>query len=1005
MKKILNILLLAVTVFTVSCISDHSWNDPGNNTGGETEIMLHLQTPGGFSEPTMRNLTFAQENHLEDVYVLVFDHTANTLTDIRKARVLNQNTVHPETGNSGRATFAVSLNSSDDNVRLVVLTNVRDILEDIADNKNSDVITIDIFTAKDYKTVTEQITGKINGKMFQNTGEYIPMWAETEPFKIQEGSNPTRQLQLMRAIARIDVGVGHPLHKAGSPSATSDEWEWNGNENKYGTGKPIPFELTGVYIIKPGKAFAVVPGQGNITGSKATAPTLTGAGNFDLKESIDEFFFDDKAISGVTDNKGGWTTRSIYIPEADVKVTNDGKSGDANHTNRMAVIVKGKWNGQTESFYRADFTEDGTNIINVLRNHLYRFNIIGVSGNGYRTPEEAYNNRAMNMEVNVIKWNEEELNNVHFDRTNFFSYTRNKVTFTPFGGVDSVRFRTNVEDFYLELENGTKLEAPKITTDVAIRHTEHFTYRLSRDGADSEYYTLHIVAQQNVSDTPSDKPARDNWTIHASRIDIEFTVEQQWTNLYISVEDGASTRLYPEGTRTRGISEDHIHIPVNVLTSSQVKVSVNYRSGSGSDWLQGIAHGEVITQKGEFKLEVDIFQHTAGAGNRIVDITFTPEPPHRPVTYTIVQEAPYIEIDPTERREPRPTQEETEPRTTTFMVHTNIRQGDLTVAPTDAPSNSDRIWINGPMTYPDGTRPRIGQFTVSVDLTGEVKELPGGRISTEFEAKANPAYGVLVNTAEVWVPQRFAPPTGGTFATPGQLGVTADGKLTLKGSSTFANVTFIRNNAEEHFDGLEEVPVYAVHFKLGSAIAINAEGNPFDAEQHIVWAPAEFDLSTITNYASVPVNTINTEAHLLGNEGLGDPCRAAVGKAGKRYVSPTRLAAGGSGWRSHRPPMAINAQLVGEPARVIKASSDGGGHSLADVGYRDPWGHAMSRAQNVQNTFIIMYDWIPLPQIIAGPAQTGASSITQRHGITNWDPSQWGWIGSHTAYTERCIEE
>ncbi|MDR0333194.1 MAG: hypothetical protein LBI15_06980 [Dysgonamonadaceae bacterium] len=137
------------------------------------------------------------------------------------------------------------------------------------------------------------------------------------------------------------------------------------------------------------------------------------------------------------------------------------------------------------------------------------------------------------------------------------------------------------------------------------------------------------------------------------------------------------------------------------------------------------------------------------------------------------------------------------------------------------------------------------------------------------------------------------------FAPPGVLGVTESGKLTLRGSNTYAGEAAINTFAVNEFGGLEDEAVYLALFKFGSLIAINASGSTyvysipgdmFDATRDILWAPAEFNLSTVTTYAQVSFTTINGELSTTPSltAGTGDPCLLAdKGTSGFVWRTPT----------------------------------------------------------------------------------------------------------------------
>lgn len=187
-------------------------------------------------------------------------------------------------------------------------------------------------------------------------------------------------------MARVDIGVG-TSKKDVSGIITS----WIKNQN-------TPFTLTQIQVWKAGQRYAYMPLAANyhwktdgvsdtdividkpsdVTGGGTTTKTYTG--NAYITNSI-------------------YCLGKIYLPEANL---NWGDVYDNNHTNRLAIIVGGKYNGGKETFYRVDFTNDNASDtkdrkMDILRNHIYQFTIKSVKAAGYATAELAYKSKPKNL--------------------------------------------------------------------------------------------------------------------------------------------------------------------------------------------------------------------------------------------------------------------------------------------------------------------------------------------------------------------------------------------------------------------------------------------------------------------------------------------------------------------------------------------------------------------------------------------------------------------------------
>lgn len=107
--------------------------------------------------------------------------------------------------------------------------------------------------------------------------------------------------------------------------------------------------MTQIQIWKAGKQYAYMPSENNFSSTgRVDGVTITGPSPVGTTETK---VYD---ITHITNNT--YCSGKIYLPEADL---NWGDVYDANHTDRLAVIVGGKYNGsQTETFYRVDFKND-----------------------------------------------------------------------------------------------------------------------------------------------------------------------------------------------------------------------------------------------------------------------------------------------------------------------------------------------------------------------------------------------------------------------------------------------------------------------------------------------------------------------------------------------------------------------------------------------------------------------------------------------------------------------
>ncbi|NDV67013.1 fimbrial protein [Bacteroides sp. 224] len=413
MKKIFKpLFLVAVLLSVFSCMKDKEVDEMKQTTSKNAQVKLRLKTPSGYSKAETRSLSYTDENTINNIYVLVFDKT-NTLVTIEQGTNVSSTPGSSNPSYSGEGAFTITLAASKtmvDTYNLVVLANAQSIL--------SATIGLDIanINNKSYSDVMTKIWDQISGPMY-STGGAIPMWGESGQLVVAAG-NSSQTLQLTRSVARIDVGVGKP-----TKDTNTDAWTWDGKDVNNAN---IPFVLKHVYVIKPNNRYAVVADASALLAGEPTVPTGTTA--FTMTDSENNFEF-----AATVNATGGYTSRDIYVPEADIEMGTSAQIGDANHANRMALVVGGEYNGGTETFYRIDFAVNG-NLVNVLRNHLYQFNISKVSGEGFPDVETAYNSLSMNMAVNIREWDEGDITNIVFDGQYYLGVSQSEFELTRKAG-------------------------------------------------------------------------------------------------------------------------------------------------------------------------------------------------------------------------------------------------------------------------------------------------------------------------------------------------------------------------------------------------------------------------------------------------------------------------------------------------------------------------------------------------------------------------------------------
>ena len=192
------------------------------------------------------------------------------------------------------------------------------------------------------------------------------------------------------------------------------------------------FAPLSLQVMKASTRMLLMPSLDNISGKKATAPSLP----------------DDNQATGnpvADDSQPATAGLKLYIAEADVLMgSTDGNPDDANRLNRPAIIVGGNYReSETPCYYRIDFKTSDGKLIDVLRNHSYNITVTAVNGPGEPTPEEAYNSIVTSIDADITTW--EDINNdVAFDGANWIAMPRTAILGPEAGAEVKLPVATNV---------------------------------------------------------------------------------------------------------------------------------------------------------------------------------------------------------------------------------------------------------------------------------------------------------------------------------------------------------------------------------------------------------------------------------------------------------------------------------------------------------------------------------------------------------------------------------
>ena len=532
---------LLLALLTAGCVADRNVSDCITE-GEDVELEFALQVPA--LETSLRQLSADQEKQINSVQVLVFktdgitDESQETLEYIAPVKSF-------ETGADGITRIRCGLKATTKPMRVVCIANHNVNAESFV-GKTKQVLFEDDVMKKAF-TAAWPTTG---------TNYYIPMWGEsdkqavsrTTKFNSCEAINNGRSntknegvIHLVRALARIDVGVNF------DESKPADENAQGGTD----------FKIKSVRVYRYAQSMYV-------TGTQATTFRMDGATREPLPHTPAGMTpaADGSPLVFKADAEVDGYIRNIYIPE----ISNAGKDKTA----RTCLVIGGSYKGGKETFYRVDFItrRDGapkdeiTKQLDVLRNHRYRFNITKVKGNGTDTPEEALTTEPVNINWDILVWDDAEIDKIVYDGQYYLTVSQDKFTFGKNPAEQSFVIRTNWPQGY-KIVKADGSEWAKSETEATTQGTwAYFTEPAGQTFEIDKDQTSTISVLENATGSER-KITREQLFVKAGRIKWPLEITQQ-DKVMLDV------KVYEQ-------KEDGSWDPSKPITSWECKQDVSYK--------------------------------------------------------------------------------------------------------------------------------------------------------------------------------------------------------------------------------------------------------------------------------------------------------------------------------------------------------------------------------------------------------------------------------------------
>ncbi|NDV56914.1 BACON domain-containing protein [Bacteroides sp. 519] len=410
MNKFRLFFYLLLPALLYSCVADEMHNKVDIVTDKGVEVYVSLQMPAA-SILTTRAISEIDENYIEDINVLAFkaDNTKDSGWAFAYSAVgTSISDVEEDNAKKAKKQFTVKLMKDSEQQTLVILANVNSQLEALGE----------IAEGTDKDELLAQLVYSNNGKWNANndaaeddaskTFTAFPMWGEVKE-TINDRITEISGVSLVRGVARFDLLLSQDIIDADN------------------------FTLNEVYVYNSKNQGRIVPDTDNLLNTAKVKAATVPAGNINNASPL---------VYTVPTSMKTAFVRTIYLFEATGKQETEASAA-------TCVVVGGTYGTDSQpTYYRLDFLKKETTdsyYRDLLRNHLYRMNILKVLGSGYSTPEEAFNSKSFNIVAEVVEWDNGQAGDVIFDGQYHLSICPKMVfNFSKSADMETVNVKTDV---------------------------------------------------------------------------------------------------------------------------------------------------------------------------------------------------------------------------------------------------------------------------------------------------------------------------------------------------------------------------------------------------------------------------------------------------------------------------------------------------------------------------------------------------------------------------------
>ena len=310
--------LLWIIILLGACQSDDSYS-----VQQDGPVLVKLSVSAA-DAGTASGSDTGTDARIASIYILQFNADTDSYGTLRYVAEGKKNT-----GGTYTANLLQSVGTND-NYKLVILANLPDygFLYGLYGKSYEDVQQACLSTA-------------ITAPLVFDDSHPFPMFGVVNggaSVQVQEGTAYTGNTELIRAVARVDIGIGT---KKTDPDGTITSW------SNTGSGKQ-PFVMTEVQVWKAGQRYTYMPALANYHWTTTTTGGATSNKIVIDSPSVAPGATTTKTYDSPYITSGTYCLGKIYLPESDLLWENGGGVYDANHKKRLAIIVGGYYNNSPD---------------------------------------------------------------------------------------------------------------------------------------------------------------------------------------------------------------------------------------------------------------------------------------------------------------------------------------------------------------------------------------------------------------------------------------------------------------------------------------------------------------------------------------------------------------------------------------------------------------------------------------------------------------------------------